>query len=281
MRHWLGLTLILALIFVSAAPRAQSLRVRSSIPKMTVFPVHPWSGYLRYSAATDYARSEQPRAYVQVLGGGGKYDINENWSVSGDVTLKMETYDGKIEKGPEETKLEVMNPSAAMELDYARKFYDTHSYTLFVHGEPLMDEPSRLEGYRGLVGTGGELSLGFFKRRYVLSQVLDISELINTYDYNLDQEPNPDMFYTYKMSHVFRLWRTVKFTASFGLKLTRYLNASTTYNYNNTFILSHTWKSINMALAYDNGGFTDDGTVRLWYLDEYRRVFQLMLNYSF
>jgi hypothetical protein len=272
--------LFAAVLFSSGSVHAQVLRTRTGVPRTYETP-DPWSGYFRYNIATDYAETEQPRGYVQVLGGGAKYQFDSNWSVSADLTLKMETFNGQIEKGPEQSKAETLNPSTAVELDYEGKFADTHSYTYFVHGEPLWDEPSRLEGYKGIAGGGAELSLGFFNRHWVISQVLDISELLNSYDYSLETSSNPDMFYTYKLSNGFRLAPTLRFAYTFGVKLTRDLDASTKYNYNNAFTLSNTWKNWTVALVYENGGFTDDGTIHLWYIDQYRRVGQLMVNYTF
>ncbi|MBX3021152.1 MAG: hypothetical protein KF799_05690 [Bdellovibrionales bacterium] len=282
MNHLSGLILF-SLLSMSLAPlsEAQVLRTRTALPKWAESEENRWSGYLRYNVASDYAQSEQPRVFVQALGGGARYEFNENWSMTGDVALRMDTVNGQVEKNPEETHAEVLNPSTAIELDYEKRFADTHSYTTFVHGEPLWDEPSRMEGYKGIVGFGAALSLGFFKKRYVISQVLDISELLNTYDYSLGQNSNPDMFYTYKMSHSVRLYRTFKLSYSFGLKLTRALDASSKYAYNNTIMISQTWNSFSFALAYDNGGFTDDGSVSLWYIDEHRRIAQFKVGYSF
>lgn len=278
----LGLLIMAGMLAFAARPaQAQSLRVRTGVPQKYFVAPDPWSGYFRYNIATDYAEQEQPRAYTHVLGGGAKYSINDNWSVTADLTMKTESINGQIEKGPEQSKTEVLNPSVAMEVDYERRFYETHGYTLFMHGEPLMDEPSRLEGYRGIVGVGAAVTFGFFNRRYQFSNTVDASNLINTYDYSLAGASNPDMFYTYKMGHSLRIWRTVKLGYAFGLKLTRRLDASTKHAYNNTVSISNTWRSISMALAYDNGGYTDDGSVSMWYIDQYRRVFQFKVNYSF
>ena len=271
---------VLSLLLFGAQAHAQSLRLRTTSPSLSRTS-DDISGFLRYSALTDYAESEQPRAYTQSLRAGMAYKLDDNWSVSGDASLRFETFNGQIDKGPEETKTETLNPSVGLELDYEHSFMETHSYTFFVHGEPLLDQPSRLEGYKGLVGGGASLNLGFFKKRYALEQILDVSELINTFKYATDTAANPDMFYTYKLVNSVRLFANCRLAYTWGLKVTRYMDDFYGYSYSNTLSLSTAWRKFTLALAYDNGGFTDNGEVSLWYIDHYRRVGIASVSFAF
>jgi hypothetical protein len=271
----------LTLTLTAEPARAQSLRQRADTPRRSSRPADPWTGSVRYSVLTDYADSAQPRGYNQGVRAGLNYQFDQNWAMSGEASVRAETYNGQIDKSREQTYAETLNPSVAAELDYQRRFGGAHSYTLFAHGEPLLDEPSRREGYRGIIGAGASLSLGFFGKRYSMDHILDISELINTFDYAGNLEPNPDMFYTYKFVNSLRFWKTYRFSVSWGVKVTRYLDHFVGYSYSTTISLSKSWRHFALGAAYDNGGFTDDGQVRLWYLDQYRRVAMLMLNYSF
>ena len=108
--------------------------------------------------------------------------------------MRAEFVNGQIDKGQEQGYDEVVSPSTSLELDFDGKISHEHKYSAFLHGEPLWDEASRLEGYKGLVGFGGELDLNFFRKTYAFFNSLDATELINTFKYGSDLSANPDYF---------------------------------------------------------------------------------------
>jgi hypothetical protein len=63
--------------------------------------------------------------------------------------------------------------------------------------------------------------------------------------------------------------------------MTRYLDGFTGYSYNNTLSLAKSWEKMTVAFSYENGGFTDNGEVNMWYVDRYRRLMFLSANYAF
>jgi hypothetical protein len=275
----LVLAVLLALSSLTAA--AQSLRIRSSTPKVEEPAEAAWSGYARYGVLTDLNESESPRAYTQSIRMGTNYKLDSHFSVAADASVRYETLNGQIDKGQEQTYTESVNPSTAIEVDYDHSFFERHSYTLFLHGEPLWDQPSRYEGYKGIAGGGGSLVFSFFEKRWTLNQVLDVSELMNSYAAAIDGSANPDLFFTYKLSNSVRLYEALRLSYTFGLKVTRYMDDFIGYSYDNTLSLSTTWQHWGFALAYENGGFTDNGDVSLWYIDEYRRLVAFSVNYGF
>jgi hypothetical protein len=143
------------------------------------------------------------------------------------------------------------------------------------------DEASRQEGYQGIVGAGGNVSFRFFEKYWVLSNDLNVSEMINSYRYGSNLKPNPDYFWTYKLSNVVKIYKGLRASYAFGAKVTRYMDDFVGYSYSNSFSLSYIWPHFSVALAYENGGFTDDGTISLWYIDQYRRMGRLVVGYTF
>ncbi len=128
---------------------------------------------------------------------------------------------------------------------------------------------------------GGSVTLRLLNRRWILSNDLSIAEMINTYSYGSDLNANPDYFWTYKLSNVFRVYKGFRATYTFGAKVTRYMDEFIGYNYSNSVSLSYVWPRVSLALAYDNGGFTDDGTISLWYIDQHRRLGRMIVGYTF
>jgi hypothetical protein len=272
------LTLILTF---AAGASAQTARTRGQIPRPFQGNVQGFSGALRYSGLTDFADNRTPRAYTHNVIATVGYQMDEHWSLESALGVRAETIEGQIEKGKEQTYDEVLNPSTSFAVAYEGKIDAGNSYAFALSGEPLWDTASRLEGYRGVVGIGGKWTSDFFKRRYVMSHDFDLSELINTYRYSSEGAANPDYFFTYKFANVFRLFGQTRLAYTFGVKVTRYMDDFVGYSYLNTISLSQRFGKFTAILAYENGGFTDKGEISLWFVDEYRRLARLALNYTF
>lgn len=236
---------------------------------------------MRYSALSDFADNRTPRAYVHNILGNISYQLNEHWSLDSQLGLRAETIAGQVEIGKEQSYDEVLNPSSAFGVGYSGKFNSNNAYAVSLNGEPLWDKSSRLEGYKGIVGVGAKWTMDLFKRRYVMTQDLDISELINTFSMSSDLTPNPDYFFTYKFANVFRLFGQTRFSYTFGTKITRYMDSFVGYEYMNSFALSQRMGKFTAIMSYENGGFTDRGEISLWFIDQYRRLARVSLNYTF
>jgi hypothetical protein len=277
------LALAAVLIVISSLAHAKgfvpsSARLRATMPPAPA--KSPWTHSMTYSFASDYNDQRKPRAYNHAIGGSIGYDINPNWSLSAEMGLRYEMVDGQIPKEEQQTYSETLNPSTEFGVAYGEE-NAFRSYGLAVHAEPLWTEDARREGHQGLVGAGGMVRINFFNKRYTMTHALDGTSLINSFHYGTDKKANPDYFWMYKWRNDLKFARTWKLSYSFGAKLTRFLDGFIGYSYNNTTSISNTWKNLTTALSYDNGGFTDDGYVRMWYIDEYRRIARLTMSYSF
>ena len=281
----MGLTAALILYCLSISARAQTFRSSSAYLSTPLTAdgkpaPSPWDATIRYGVSTNYADTRTPRGYDHVLLGEIGYKINPRWDGSLALGVRAETVNGQIPKGQQQSYSETLNPSTGLAVSYGDKFY-AHSYSVGVHGEPLFDEDARLEGHKGLIGADASVLFNFFTKRVSMRHSLDGSSLLHTYEYGSDLRANPDYFWTYKWKNDLRFARTWKVSYTFGAKVTRYLDGFVGYSYNNTYSVSKTWKSATVAVTYDNGGFTDEGYVRLWYIDQYRRVARLMVSYAF
>lgn len=240
-----------------------------------------WSSMVRYNALTDFADNRTPRSYIHSVMGSVGYSFDKNWSVELGAGARAETIDGQISKGREQTYDETFGPSTSLTLEYQRSFWRGDRYSFYLDGEPLWDEASRREGFKGIVGIGGNVSSRFFNKRYILTNDLSVAELINTFFYGSNLSPNPDYFYTYKLSNVVKIYRGLRASYNFGAKVTRYMDGFHGYSYSNSLGLSYVWPQLSLSLAYDNGGFTDQGDISLWYLDQYRRLARFVVGYTF
>jgi hypothetical protein len=274
-------TCALFLAFAAHTASGQTLRTRAEAPTFKIEETSPWAFAVRYSVETDYADTAAPRGYTNAVFTSLGYQFTPNWSFTSEAGARGEFFDGQIDKDQQESYSEVVSASTSFELDYEDKFWGTDSYSMSMHGEPLWDQASIYEGYKGLVGAGASVNFNFYHKTFTIGQALDATELLNTFKYASDTTANPDYFVTYKLANSIRFWGAYKLSYIFGLKTTRYLDGFWGYNYQNTFALSRSWGHLTVAVAYDNGGWTDDGTVSLWFIDEYRRLGRFAINYTF
>jgi len=275
---WLTCALLLAFAHTATA---QTLRTRIDRPTFKIEETSPWSFDVRYAVETDYADTATPRGYTNALFAALGYQFTPNWSVTAEAGGRGEFYDGQIDKDRQESYSEAISATTSFELDFEDKFWGSNTYGLSLHGEPLWDQASIYEGYKGLVGGGASAVFFFNHKTFSIGQSIDATELINTFKYASDTTANPDYFVTYKLGAGMRFWGSYKIGYVFGLKTTRYLDGFWGYNYQNSIVLSKSWGNLTVAVSYDNGGFTDDGMVSLWYIDEYRRIGSLAINYKF
>jgi hypothetical protein len=166
-------------------------------------------------------------------------------------------------------------------LTFEQKLNDQYSYDINASATPLIDQASRFEGYKGILGVGAGFTMKFFDKIYTQGHSISASGMLNTFEYNTDQSPNPDYFYTYKFINGVKVFTNYSLTYSFGARMTRYLDGFLGYKYSNTLAVSRTWTDWRVSLSYENGGFTDDGTISMWYVDQYRRLITMGVRYTF
>lgn len=273
---FLSFTFMLSVTALAKTSETSSLSARAQAESNRQIPIS-----LQYLTFSDFADNRNPRAYTHSFTAGAEYGLGSNFSISAELGLRAETIGGQIEKGAEQTYDEVISPSTEFAISYDRHFLTNHSFGADLHGEPLWDQASRLEGYKGVIGADGRAILRFWDRRYAMGLNLDLSSLINTYPDRADNSPNPDYFYTMKWSHSFAIWSSLKFSYTFGAKVTRYLDGFIGYSYSEKYGLAYSWQRLTVAGIYTNGGFTDDGEVSLWFVDKYRRIGMLVVSYAF
>lgn len=276
-----SLLLASGLMYPLAGLEAASLQSTSRVKPPRTAQHDKWAGSFNYSLGSDLADQRRPRLYNHALSGHANYNLSPHWSASTELGIKTVSIDGQIQKGQEQSYSETLSPTSVFLLNYQQQIQPRSQISFSLHGEPFWDEASRLEGYKGLVGGGGSLQFNFFKNSLRLANAVDASSLINTFHTGSDLKANPDYFLTYALLSSVTFLKSFSLSYKFGLKTTRYLDNYWGYNYQNVIALSKKWRNMGLALTYSNGGFTDDGSVSLWYLDQYRRLLGFNLNFGF
>jgi hypothetical protein len=240
-----------------------------------------WSSILRYSVLTDAAQEVTPRSYTHVFLGDLEYSLNSSWSLGGNVSFRAGTVGDQIYKGPQQSKGERINPGAGVALNYVFPIFGDNSLKFFGGFDVFLDESSRLEGYLGLFSLGTEMTLNFSEVGYVMGHSFVISEMANSFEYSTEGSANPNLYYNYSFSNNLSFMKSWTLNYTFGFKMTRYLDDFLSYSYSNKYGISAKWGQFSTGLSYENGGFTDEGYVDLWYIDAYRRLLKLTLSYVF
>ena len=243
-----------------------------------------WSASAYYGTSTDYADNRDPRGYTHSLGTSVGYAITNRISTSASLGMRAETIGGQIEKDPDKSYAETLsvNPSTSFSLAYSGDLgIEPHTFSLGGFMEPLWDRASRLEGYKFVAGVNAGLGFKFFDKIWSMSHTVSTSSVANTYAFNENGNSNPDYNYGYSLSNTFKIYKAPKFSYSWGIRYTRYMDGFLSHSFSNSYGLSYAWDSLMVSLSYSAGGYTDDGEVSLWFIDDYRRMGSLSLAYSF
>ncbi|MGE0762704.1 MAG: hypothetical protein AB7N80_05450 [Bdellovibrionales bacterium] len=272
--------LILILIGgLQANALAASAKTPKSVVKVDAPKVSSWSFGTSYGVSTDLADRSMPRLYYQGLSVDIGYVINPRWNLSMGLSANFTTVDGQIDKKQEDSALESTGVNPSLNLSYNPG--DFSPWFINAGGTALMDTASRRGGYLGLLSMSGGGTWNFFDDRFSMTHSLALSELLNSYDYSSGGAANPGTSVTYSWGNTLKLGSHFSLSAGFGLKQTRYLDGFWDYSYSNTASLSVLGEAWSMSLSTGNGGYTEDGRVSLWYIDQYRRIVSFSAAYQF
>lgn len=271
-----SLILLAAPAGVHAAVTVKQTRAALQAP---VPEVSPWSFGFNYGFSTDLADSYSPRVYYQGLNAFLARKITTHWSASLAVAANFTTLDGQIDKRQEDNEIEAAGVAPSIGLNYGGS--DPRPWFFGISGTALMDSASRREGYQGLVSGNFGGTWRFFGERFSMTHTLAVSELINAYEYSSAGNPNPGTSVAYSWSNSLAAGDHLSFSAGFGLKQTRYLDGFWDYAYNTFAGMTLAMGKWSLSFNTSNGGYTEDGRVSFWYIDQYRRIVSMSLAVRF
>lgn len=270
-------------VWAQGLRNSPAVKSKRNIEDFSEMDVSPWSLSMGYRLGTDLAEKLEPRSYTHGVLFSLGYSFNQRTGLLFSLGANTQTVNGQIFKDQQQDYAETvgLDPSIGLNLNSSKAIWGRHVITGGVNVTPLIDEISQRQGYQGVMGANAALALHFWKKFYSLSQNISYSHLFNEFFYNTNAKPNPENNVVYGMSHNFQISRTFSFGANFGIKVTEYLDGFIGYSYNNSQSIAWQNGGWKARLSYENGGFTQDGQVEMWYLDKYRRLVSLGAGYEF
>ncbi len=246
-------------------------------------PKKNWGINLRYGVSTDFTDDVEPRLYNHSMGVRGSYRFLGKYSTSlgfgmryvsaGDV-VRVDNNDRDFSAGISNINLGLSFP--IMKKDKSYTWSGSAGYVV------PTSETAQYEGYKGIVSGSTSVSLPFFDGIYSMSHSLSSSYIINTFEYSpVSDAINSDLSTSYSFGNSFKLGLGFRFSLSFGIDATHYLDSSWIYSYNNGASLSYSIQAFSASLSFRNGSYADDPGVTLWFVDQYRQIFRFGMGYSF
>jgi hypothetical protein len=273
-------SLLLLGLLVSFGARAQQESLATTIKSPA--PVKSaWSSELSYDFMTDFADERPSRSYTHSVRGEVEYEFYPGWSVLAGLRGSADTADNRIQKEQQTSHVDTFSPMADVGVGYGGKFGNEHIYSVGAKAFFPMSEDARAEGYKAIVTETALLGLSIFPKRLKLGQLVSATQIANVYYYGTRGAINHDSSYGYKASLSLVLGAGFSTVVAYGVKTSHYLDGYWGYSYGSEVALTKKWTSLAAALAYVNGGYTDDGRVRMWFVDEYRRIVAASLSYAY
>ena len=97
----------------------------------------------------------------------------------------------------------------------------------------------------------------------------------------MTQEVQPTTGFLYKFENSYALAKDIHIGFGLGVKITNYLDGSSLFNNNNSIFMGGKISKVIVAIAYENGGFTEEKQVDLWFIDRVRQMVTLSAAYEF
>lgn len=280
--RWLPLRLsLISLLALSALPCGAVGSSIANLAKETSEDVKSWSFATGYGVSTDLADSLTPRIYYQSLDASVTYRWQQRWSVTGGLMLSFTTIDGQVDKLQEDTVYDSTGASPLLSINFLPDPAMPSPWFASINAVALMDSASQREGYLGVWSMTGGGAWSFFNDKLTMSHSLTVSEVLNQYETSSAGTANPGTSIAYGLNNTVSVTSLFSLTFGFGLKQTRYLDGAWDYSYLTSMAGVLAKDNWSCTLSTTNGGYTDEGRVSLWYVDQYRRLVTLSFGLQF
>lgn len=241
------------------------------------------SADISYNVTTDLAEQADPRSLEHDFRGDFRYSLGKDYYVRALGNLYYSSVGRSILVN------DTNNPIYwDLDLSVNKKFnlgkFIGASHQLRASARdflPVSDE-SRYEGIKSIPGAGLTLNSSFFDSALIFSNALLYRYVINTYRFSpTTGDLNSRDSLSYSLHAIWNITNHWALMAGYGIKTSRRLDDTIDYAYNNFQAIDYSIGSFTFEVAYENGGFTREGDVSLWYVDNYRRIFTGSVTYSF
>lgn len=253
---------------------------------------------LAYNVGSDLAEQDEPRVYTNKLTAGFGTSFldprsgDERFSLGLKLGAQYKTLNGEIDTGrrtdgDESSRLdafELADAEASVSKDVSLGAAVHGNHTLGLNGGFSLptSRDSRLDGVQGVPFLGAELESAFAGKRFLLTNGLSSFYIMNTYLYSpVTREINPDAGLIYSLSARLRLLKHLTATAGGSVKGTHHLDDSNAMGFGNFQALTFAMGGFSTTLRHSNGSHLSDRDIELWYIDRYRRMVSLNLEYRF
>ena len=242
-----------------------------------------FSAAAEYMATTDLADELEPRVFEHSLEATLGYDLGKGFSVFGVGTLYYQSVGRSILVEDSENPIywEALF-GVAKKFELGRALGAEHGLKLTAKNSLPVSDDNRYEAVRSIPGAGVALSSAFFDSRVTLVNSLSYHYIVHTYYFSpVSGNVNTRDGTFYLGSVAVNIWGGLSGTVGTGVKLSRKVDGSNDYAYNNFQTLAYSFGELGLSVTHENGGFTREGDVSLWYVDQYRRIVSGSVSYSF
>lgn len=264
------------LLFITSAALAQTKVKQQTQMQIQAVPQDP-PFLFDYVANTDFLDKMSPRVYQHYLSLQYTYRFDSNLSVGVGAQATFTSLDRQIvetQRGFAE-----FLPSGNFDAVYTLA---PGYFSSFVRGGVVlpMDQYSRYEGYRAITYLALALNKSIHPR-ISIANLFSARYLFNQIDKNSDGIPNPTYSGSLNPRINMILMENLILSVGFGFKWAHLTNGGSDYAYFNKETLIYQWDSVSFFVSYQNGGYTEDGTVYLWFIDRNRQMASAGVSYAF
>lgn len=239
---------------------------------------------LGYSVSTDFAEELSPRLYRHNLQLGLGYDIKDWFVVYGETGYFFKTLGTSISDFDEDSGISHISLGLSRTLvpSLGRFAGADHSLRLSLDSSLPLTEEDRIEGSLGSIAIAPSIGSNFFDGLFTIKNSFFYQLIFNRFDFSpVSNEPNARAAYGWSVGASVPIYGKLAIGAGFGMRKLRFVDSFESFSYKNSQSISYSFGALSAAVSHENGGYTEDDTIELLYVDKYRRLVKASLTYTF
>lgn len=243
----------------------------------------PLNMQLSYEIETDLADELEPRIYEHQFSLTGKYDLGRGFSVLGKADFFYQSLGRSVVvEDSDDSMYWDFEAAVAKQWELGRALGGKHTGKVALRNIFPVSESNRYEGIRAIPGASAALVSDYFDSAVSVVNSVTYRYTVHTYLYSpVSGKLNSKDSLAYLLSGTVNIIGGLSATVGTGVKFARKHDDSVDYAYNNFQTLAYSFGDLSLSLTHENGGFTREGNISLWYIDRYRRLVSGAVSYAF
>lgn len=240
-----------------------------------------WSVNLMYFVSSNLAEESDKRPYKHFLYSEVEYNMGHlgsgDWGITASTALEGLSDGNNFNNKEANPKWHDLD----LGLDYQQKIFSQSALILSMTVSLPTGYDSQIEEVKSTLNSEARLMTPFLNKKLSMMNRLAGSYIFNTYSESVtSKESNVNYLGEYGLGFSYSLVKGFTIGAGFNAKSFHAINGENELRTSTSQFIGFKQKSLSLKLSYLNGQYDQNDSVRIYYLDEVRRVIKFEVVYD-